>query len=83
VGTVIYEYRPTVSLPLLRGMMALSLGSEGNHPAGDVGPTWFIPAQVDPVSKVRGAMYQWVDMKTGETRGTFAVREPDPVIGER
>ena len=74
--TVLDEYKPAVSLPVLHGAFTVELGSAGN-PAGGLAPAWAIPAQVEPYSALPGAMYRWIDAKTGEAKGTFPAESPE------
>ena len=64
--TVIYEPEPAVSLPLLNGVAAVTLGS-GERMV----PVFWVPSKVAPNSPIPGAQYRWFSMKTGEALGTF------------
>ncbi len=79
--TLIYEYRPGASIPLLNGVFGITLGTEKNHPDSDVKPVWAIPAQVKVYSYVPGGSYEWIDGKTGSSIGRFpAVPPPSPSV---
>jgi hypothetical protein len=77
--TVLYEYRPSTSLPVLHGAFAITLGSAGNHPDSDMKPVWVIPAQVPVYTNFPGASYEWVDAKTGASIGRFPAVPPPSV----
>src|SRR6266478_4286774 len=74
--TVLYEYRPSTSLPVLHGAFAITLGSAGNHPDSDMKPVWVIPAQVPVYTNFPGASYEWIDGKTGASIGRFPAVPP-------
>lgn len=76
VGTIIYEPRPVASLPLMNGMVSLTLnGGAMNIPSPAV-PAWYIPAQVDVYTHIPGAMYAWQDKRTMQIKGTFTAKQP-------
>lgn len=72
VATVLYEPRPAQSLqvPIDGGALQLSVGLAGVT-SSDLTPAWYIPAQVTPRSAKTGLLYQWIDMPTGQPRGTL------------
>ena len=76
MATVIYEYRPGMSVPVMHGVFAITLGSEGNHPDSDMKPVWFIPVQTPVYSTLPGASYEWLDGKTGRSIGRFPATPP-------
>jgi hypothetical protein len=74
VGTILYESRPAATLPLLHGILALSLNDMPASLATAPVPEWMIPVQIEPRTNLPGAQYRWVDLRTGEVKGTFTAR---------
>ena len=75
-ATVVYEYRPGTSIPVLHGAFAITLGSAANHPDSDVKPVWVIPVQTPVYTNLPNTSYEWVDGKTGASIGRFPATPP-------
>ena len=78
--TVIYEYQPSMSVPVLNGAFTVTLGSNGNHPASDLKPVWVIAGQVEPYTNMPGARYQWLDSSNGATLRDLPAVPPPTVV---
>ena len=74
-ATVIYEYHPAVSLPLMHGLATLSLGNGADPMGGTAQPAWWIPGQVKVYTNQPGASYAWI-AADGSTKGNWAAAPP-------
>ena len=74
-ATVIYEYKPMVSLPLAHGLATLSLGTGEDPMGGTAQPAWWIPGQVKVYTNQPGASYAWL-AADGSTKGNWAAAPP-------
>jgi hypothetical protein len=74
-ATVIYEYRPAVSLPIIHGLATLSLGSGSDPMGGTALPAWWIPGKVKVYTNQPGASYSWI-AGDGSVAGQWAATPP-------
>jgi hypothetical protein len=74
-ATVIYEYHPAVSLPLMHGLATLSLGSGADPMGGTAEPAWWIPGKVKVYTNQPGASYSWIGAD-GSQKGQWAAAPP-------
>ena len=75
-STVVYEYRPSGSIPVLHGAFSITPGSEQNHPDSDLKPVWVIPVQTPVYTNMQGVSYEWIDNKTVRSIGRFPATPP-------
>jgi hypothetical protein len=74
-ATVIYEYHPAVSLPLMHGLATLSLGTGSDPMGGTAEPAWWIPGKVKVYTNQPGASYSWIGAD-GSEKGQWAAAPP-------
>jgi hypothetical protein len=85
VGTIVYDpgaEAPLLTAPLADGAVDIQIRA-GNLFSDHVAvPAWFIPAQVDVYTNVRGASFAWQDMRTGRVLGAAFPALPPSEIGK-
>jgi hypothetical protein len=74
IGTVVYQRQPLASIPLLHGIAAFDVNDIGNPK-----PSLYIPAQVDIYTDRLDVRYEWIDGRTGASKGVQVARSPSAV----
>jgi len=69
VGTIVYQRQPMASFPILHGMAAFDLAD-----AGSPKPSLYIPAQVDIYTDRPDVRYEWIDGRSGTSKGVHVAQ---------
>jgi hypothetical protein len=78
VGTIVYEKQDLATIPLMHGSMAFVIRDTDK---GGARPSLYIPAQVDIYTDRPDVRYEWIDGRTGQSKGIFpATSSPSPSV---